>query len=170
MELKYLFGSKMLKLNNCRDEDWLTFVNEHPPEGRIKGHRRIPFYNTIIKHFVEGKGQPDDYFNSSYLYQLSYGFFDGDKNYPFKDFNVFEHKEVWIEQLKGYMNSLKSEQYALSRDVLPKPFYHIVYQYQMILEDTHFISEEAKVDVQKIHDFEMPKEYFYTLKDMINSL
>jgi hypothetical protein len=29
MEYKYLFGSKMLKLNNNRDEDWLTFTTEN---------------------------------------------------------------------------------------------------------------------------------------------
>jgi hypothetical protein len=40
----------------------------------------------------------------------------------------------------------------------------------MITEDVHFISEAAMVDVQKIHDLEMPASYFYELKEMINSL
>lgn len=169
MEHKYLFGSKMLKLNNCRDEDWLVFVNEHSPEARQRGHRRIPFYNTIIKHFVEGKGHSNNFYQSCYLFQLSNGFFD-DENYPFKDFNILEHKKVWIEQLKGYMNHADTEQLALNGEVLHKTFYHILYQYNMIVENTHFISEEAKVDVQKIHDYAMPSSYFYKLRELINSL
>ena len=160
----------MLKLNNCRDEDWLTFVEQHNPEGRQKGHRSIPFYKKFTQFFIDGKTQPNDLYATCFMYQTSKGFFEGDENYPFKDFNILEHKEVWIKQLKGYMNYPDTEQFALKGDVLPKTFYHILYQYYMITENVHFISEEAKVDVQKIHDFEMPKEYFYTLKDMINSL
>jgi hypothetical protein len=40
----------------------------------------------------------------------------------------------------------------------------------MIKENTHQISDEAKINVQKIHDLEMPSSYFYELKDLINSL
>jgi hypothetical protein len=40
----------------------------------------------------------------------------------------------------------------------------------MVLENAHFISDEAKVDVQKIHDLEMPSNYFYELRDKINRL
>ena len=40
----------------------------------------------------------------------------------------------------------------------------------MITEGVHFISEAAMVDVQKIHDLEMPSSYFYTIRDLINGL
>jgi hypothetical protein len=105
----------------------------------------------------------------SFIYQISVGFHD-DENYPFKDFNILEHKEVWIKWLKAYMNDKDTEEWALKNDILPKQFYHILYQYNMIKENVHFISDEAKVDVQKIHDLEMPKEYFYELRDKIDSL
>jgi hypothetical protein len=58
----------------------------------------------------------------------------------------------------------------MGKDILPKWFYHLAYQYNMIIEDTHWISDEAKVDVQKIHDFEMPSSYFYELREKINNL
>lgn len=166
---KYLFGSHLLKLKCCRDEDWLTFVDK-PPKELERGERSIRFNNIIISHFIEGNNRPEDVHKSYIMYQLSKGFFEGDENYPFKHFNILEHKEVWINQLKGWINLPETEERALSKDFLPKQFYHILYQYYMITENVHFISEEAKVDVQKIHDFEMPTSYFYELRDMINSL
>jgi hypothetical protein len=168
---KYLFGSQLLKLKYCRDGDWVSFTENPPAEAdRKRGVRSIPFHKVLINHFINGKNQPNDPYKALHLYQMSNGFREGDENYPFKDFNILEHKAIWIEQLKGYMNSPETEEKALKEDVLPKNFYHIVYQYQMILENTHFISEEAKADVQKIHDFEMPSAYFYELRDKINSL
>lgn len=170
MELKFLFGSKMLQLNNCRDEDWQTFIAEHPKgQERQKGVRSIKFFNMFINHFIEGKNLPDNFYKSCFLYQVSSGFHE-EENYPFKEFNILEHKKVWIEQLKGYMNLPETEEKAFSKNTLAKTFYHILYQYHMILENAHFISDEAKVDVQRIHDLEMPSNYFYDLRDKINSL
>ena len=40
----------------------------------------------------------------------------------------------------------------------------------MIMENAHWISNEAKANVQKIHDLEMPSSYFYELRDLINNL
>lgn len=170
MEIKVLFGSKMLKLDNNRDEDWVTFIEKHPRgEERKQGYKSIEFFKGFIKYFIEGNNRPDDFYKSCALYELSAGFHD-EENYPFKDFNIFDYKQIWINQLKGYMNHPKTEELALGRDTLQKTFYHILYQYNMIVENTHFISEEAKVDVQKIHDFEMPSNYFYELRNKINSL
>lgn len=169
MEYKCLFGSKMLKLNNCQDEDWLIFIDKKGCDIRDNKYRSIPFYTTMLNHFILGRNAPDDRFKTLFLYQLSAPFIN-DENYPFNFFNILEHKKVWIEQLKNYINLEKVEKWAMGKDILPKWFYHLVYQYNMIIEDTHWISDEAKVDVQKIHDFEMPSSYFYELRDKINSL
>lgn len=169
MIYKYLYGSKMLKLDNCRDEDWLTFIDAKPSKSRARGERSLPFYKAIIKNFVEGKNALADPYKSLYMYQISVGFHE-DAEYPFNGFNILEHKAVWIECLKSYMNDEGVEQKAIKSDILPKTFYHILYQYNMIVEDTHWISDEARVNVQKIHDLEMPASYFYELKVLINSL
>ena len=169
MQNKYLFGSKMLRLTNNRDEDWLTFTTENAKTARDMNCKSIPFYKTIVKHFVEGARVKADPFKALFLFQLSSPFID-DADYPFNDFNILEHKEVWKEWLKAYMNDEKTEKWALERDTLPKQFYHILYQYNMIVENAHWISEEAKVNVQRIHDLEMPSSYFYELRDLINSL
>lgn len=169
MEHKYLFGSKMLKLNNTRDEDWMVFIDDKTSVAREKKCFSIPFYKKMIECFVRGRNIIPHYYNASYLYQLSAPFIN-DENYPFKDFNILWHKDVWVEWLKAYINSKEVEEKALKGDVLPKYFYHILYQYHMIKENIHFISDEAKVDVQKIHDYEMPSSYFYELRDLINGL
>lgn len=169
MTNRYLFGSKMLELDNCRDEDWLTFVDDYRGDDRKAGERSLKYYKKIVERFTEGKNRDEDFFKSCYLYQTSCGFFD-DEAYPFNDFNILEHKTVWIRQLKGYMDLDATEIEALKGETLPKYFYHILYQYYMITENTHRISDGAKANVQKIHDLEMPREYFNDLKNMINIL
>lgn len=159
----------MLKLNNNRDEDWKTFANINTEEAREMKCQSIPFYKEIIGCFIRGAYIFADLYYASFIYQISVGFHD-EADYPFKDFNILEHKEVWIKWLKAYMNDKDTEEWALKNDILPKQFYHILYQYNMITENVHFISEEAKVDVQKIHDLEMPSSYFYELKAKINEL
>lgn len=162
-----LLGSKMLRMNNYRDEDWLTFV-DIPPEEKKNGEISIPFLLNLIHSFVEGKNVPGDASKALYLYQISEGFHTSD-DYPIS-FNILEHKNVWIQCLKSYMNSERTEKSIENRDILLKKFYHILYQYHMIIEDTHWISDEARVNVQKIHDLEMPSSYFYELRELINSL
>lgn len=165
---KYLFGSKMLKMNNCRDEDWLTFVDASPSELTEKGQRSIPFVNYVIDCFVSNKNVIGDASKALYLYQIS-SEFHNDAAYPFS-FNIMDYKDIWAECLKSYMNLERVEESAKKSEVLPKKFYHILYQYNMIIEDTHWISDEARVNVQKIHDLEMPASYFYELRGLINSL
>ena len=169
MEYKCLFGSKMLQLNNCRDEDWLIFIDKRGKEIKDNKYRSISFYTTILNHFMMGKNAPDDRFKALFVYQLSAPFMN-DENYPFNFFNILNYKQVWITQLKAYINLEKTETWATKIETLPKWFYHILYQYYMITENTHFISDEAKAEVQKIHDLEMPSSYFYELRDLINSL
>ena len=167
---KYLFGSKMLKLDNPRDEDWITFVDA-PLGARKMGlqEQRIGFRRSVTQAFIESKTPHNDHYTCWKLYQTSAGFHD-DPDYPFSDFNILEHKPVWIMHLKNFMSLGSTEQMALKGATLPKIFYHILYQYHMIVENTHWISDEAKVNVQKIHDLEMPSSYFYELKDQINNL
>ena len=50
----FLFGSKMLKLNNPRDEDWLEFVDVPRGTALKENQRRVEFSKMIIKTFVEG--------------------------------------------------------------------------------------------------------------------
>ena len=169
MECKYLLGSKMLRLDNCRDEDLVSFVDKRGAEIKSSCERSIPFYKKRLERFMMGKNKPEETYKAVHLYQLSAPFIE-DENYPFNFFNILEHKKVWIEQLKGYINLPKTEEWGTRYETLPKQFYHLLYQYYMITEGVHFISEAAMVDVQKIHDLEMPSSYFYTIRDLINGL
>ena len=169
MNCKYLYGSKMLKLSNNRDDDWLVFDDVSAKVAREAGCMSIPLYRAMLEHFIRGNRIKPDYYNGCYLYQLSAGFRD-DPEYLFKDFNISEYKEVWKQWLKAYANAEKTEAWAIKSDILPKQFYHLLYQYYMIVEDTHWISDNAKAVVQKIHDLEMPSSYFYELRDLINNL
>lgn len=168
MEYKCLYGSKMLCLDNCSDEDWAIITDKNCKY--IGGVMAInhAFYSKIIRNFSKGRNADGDAYKALFLYQLSKGFHD-DPNYPF-DFNVLEYKPILAKCLQTYINLPRLEQEAMKSEKLTKKFYHLLYQYYMITENAHFISDEAKAKVQKIHDLEMPNSYFYELKELINSL
>lgn len=168
----YLFGSKLLKLNNCHDEDWLTFVDE-PGHVALStpGARSTPFYKRALERFIQEKGNwRASSLSVLWQYQLSSGFFENETEYPFNDFNILNYKRQWINMLQTWMNSDITENKIKDILVLPKEFYHILYQYYMIVENTHWITEVSKEEVQKIHDLQVPATYFYELRDLINSL
>ena len=165
----YLVGSKMLGLQNCHDEDWLTFIDEKSSIARESGCHSISFYKNIIRQFKEGQIIHFDYFKALFIYQLSSGFFD-DEGYIFKDFNILEHQVVWKKWLKAYVNSEAISNRILKDSRIQKWCYHLLYQYYMIKENTHRLSEEAMSEVQKIHDLERPSSSFEELKALINSL
>ena len=169
MEYKCLFGSKMLKLANCRDVDEYKFVNKNALEIKESDARSIRAMTHIISQFVMEKNQAHDSFKALTLYQVSNGFHN-EPEYPFNFFNILNYKVIWINHLKNFINLDKTEAWATKFEVFPKRFYHLLYQYHMIVENTHWISDEAKVNVQKIHDLEMPSSYFYELRNLINSL
>lgn len=164
-----LMGSKMLGLKNTRDEDWITFADCSTEEGRNISCKSIDFVNLLIKSFIDAKNVKYSFYHAVYLYQLSSDFIN-ETEYPFNYFNVLEYKKQWIQWLKAFINSKAAKKYAEKDEYLPKYFYHILYQYHMIIENIHWISSEAKANVQKIHDLEMPSSYFYELRDLINSL
>lgn len=165
----YLFGSKLLKLENAHDEDCVVFIDKKGKEIKEKGCRSIPTTRLVINHFIEGKKIDQNFHHATMMYQNS-SLFMNDPEYPFNEFNIFEHVEIWKKWLKAYISCSDTEICATRTNILPKHFYHLLYQYYMITENTHWISDEAKVNVQKIHDLEMPSTYFYELRDLINSL
>lgn len=168
---KYLFGSKMLKLDNPRDEDWIAFVDtpRNEPLDKDEHQHRINFEMRRIRSFIQGQNEPTDSYKALIFYQLSSGFQE-DPDYIFGFFDILKHKKVWADHLKNYMSLESTEKFAHTYDNLHKKFYHILYQYYMITEDTHFISDEARAKVQKIHDLEVPASYFYELRELINRL
>ena len=159
----------MLKLNNNRDEDCVSYIDADTTVARETKCHSISFQKALIDCFTRGNFIHCHPYNALFMFQCSSGFHN-EQGYPFSDFNILEHKEVWKQWLKAYMNDEATEQWANKTDILPKQFYNILYQYNMIIENVHFISDKAKVDVQKIHDKEMPSSYFTELKHLINSL
>lgn len=155
---KYLVGSHLLKLDNCRDEDWVDLSGD---DYKIR--------NKIITNFCVGKNTPGDAFKGRILYQLSNGFYIENADYPFKNFNIFDYKEIWINCIKTCFNNYDVDK-VISQEILPKHFYHFLYQYYMIKENTHYISDGAKTEVQKIHDLKESSSYFHKLRELINGL
>lgn len=157
---KYLIGSKLLLLDNCRDEDWITLS---------EGSKKLRIHEKMIENFMKGKNYPGDSYKGRVLYQLSNGFYADSAEAPFPHFNILEHKENWIQCIKSRFAFYDIDTIA-QLEILPKYFYHFIYQYYMIKENTHYISEEGKSIVQKVHDLEKPGYFIYIINDMIKEL
>lgn len=164
-----LFGSQLLKLDNCRDEDWCEYADvAQTAEVSSNSPRSIQATKDFLENFKRGAVPAGDNYSTLMVYQFSDYWHK--EEYPFAGFNIFEHQKEWIRHLKGFMNDENIERNALKKEKLQKEFYHIVYQYYMIKEQQFDISKEGRLLVQKIHDLEMPSLFFYELKKQINQL
>lgn len=163
-----LIGSKCLKIPNARDVDTLTVnlisTRSNPGEYIAKKH-----LDENISMFCKCTADTYNPFSACVLYMLSNGFHESELNYPFRYFNLLNHPDAILHSIQTYLNNYNVVELE-KNSYLPKQFYHIVYQYYMILENTHWISDEGREIVQKIHDFQMPASYFYELKDLVNNL
>ena len=151
----FLVGSTMLRLSHPRDED---YISQH----------KIVFLQQIMEEYTQGRNHQKDSYKALFIYQLSCGF-HCDIDYPFKSFNIFDHRDIWISHLQAYMRTLRI-QHISAQKILPKEYYHLLYQYYMIVENAHYISAESLAEVQKIHDLEVPGFEIYRIQELINSL
>ena len=170
----YIVGSKMLGLSNCGDTDIVCYGN--PGVKHTEGTQFIYKDLDALKLFLSKFDDPDSlagHFNRPFcghFYQHSKCFHPDVENYPI-DWDVREHKEGWKKILKNHITHEEAEgYYILKEGVCRKTLYNIAYQYYMILRDTVWLNEEDLAIVQKIHDLQMPAEYFYILRDQILAL
>ena len=94
MNNKFLFGSKMLRLNNCRDEDWIIFSNDMVEQYDHKSpchHINIQHEKKIIDNFKTNNIISNSVYQALFLYQMSEGFHCNESNFPIK-FNILQHK------------------------------------------------------------------------------
>ena len=169
----YLVGSRLLMLDNCRDTDYIYFDGIKQSSGNnccyIK--MNLPHVELILSQM----GNPAKTLRSfnfpvcNYYYQFSSCFQPDD--FPIK-WDIRDNKEAWKTLLKQHISNQKAVDKYInpSEGLCKKPLYNIAYQYFMIVDDAVWLSGEHKQIVQKIHDLEMPSDYFYELKEKILAL
>lgn len=170
----YTVGSQMLGLSGCNDLD-LIYFGEAP-------HRSVGSDHFIIMDLDQLKDvllkfdEPNRFvrhFNRpicGYYYQYS-KCFHPEADYPI-NWDVRDHKEGWKQLLKNHMTHKEAESYYILQDsgVCRKTLYNIAYQYYMLLDNVVWVTGEHLEIIQKIHDLQMPAEYFYKLREQILAL
>ena len=170
---QFLFGSRLLKLDNCRDYDYVHFDTDEVV--RIEGEHHINHNSyhveSVFRNIRDSKTKllSNNFIIINYFYQFS-KCFHPEPDYPLQC-DIRNIKEGWITLLKRHINDSEAEKrYTENTDILRKNFYHIAYQYFMIVDNAIYLEGEHKQIVQKIHDKEMPVAYFQELKQLINAL
>lgn len=170
----YIVGSKMLGLENCHDVDRIYFGDASP---NSMGEDHIVIANVaLIKSILLKFDDPNRFsedFNRPicvHYFQLSKCFHPED-DYPI-DYDIRDHKDGWKQILKNHITHEEAEKYYILSDsgICRKNLYNIAYQYYMLLDDVVWVTGEHLEIIQKIHDLQMPAEYFYKLREQILAL
>jgi hypothetical protein len=171
MNKTYLVGSKLLRLDNCGDTDYVYFdkgLDFSPAPNYHYIQYSAKELDFILKLF---KSRPNNCLDFiSYLFQFS-SCFHPESDYPVT-WNVFEDKKAWVKALNVLMTDKGSYEKFIDADagVLKKEFYNVAYQYYMIIESSPWLSKHNLDIVQKIHDRKMDINYFNFLKKKIAEL
>lgn len=168
MITKYLIGSQFLKLQNCKDTDYLLTGEQLSTVSLQKNESYLPidFFQWYVDFLKGDEEKTTDSFVFFTLYQFSQGW---RPDFPVK-FEMLDFKKKWIKLLQHFVNSEEATKRMLTGGKATKVFYHIAYQYYILKENTYQISEEGLSLVQHIHDFGMEEKDFFELKNMVNSL
>lgn len=169
----YPIGSAMLKLNNIRDKDYLTFDE---PGQKIRVENNIIFdIHSVNKEFFEQAV----FFNTTQLekdsqhfeyqqfiaYQLDYSINNGT---PYPQYNILEYKKPLYNLMSKYiLNGLPpfSSGFLEKPGVCDKKLYHIAYNIYILLNNSTILTKEQRENIQKIHDRMMPITFLTELKN-----
>lgn len=173
--LSYVVGSSLLNLKNCHDVDRIYFADSPVPTLPTQTGDYFCKNLDFIKLILAKSDHPEKFakdFNRpvcGHFFQYSRGFHP-EPEYPI-EWDIMEHKQGWKQILKNHITHEEAEEYyILENGICRKTLYNIAYQYYMLLDDTIWVTGEHLDIVQKIHDRQMPAEYFYELREQILAL
>lgn len=170
--MEYTIGSKLLNLNNTKDNDILIISTEHDYK-RVKVNGKDCVYRSeehIKKHiFFE-----NEIYNSFRIMLLNYQL-DQDiigQNFPI-EYHILDHREKVIELLNHIVdNKLLNCDPRITNDkgCCSKLLYHIVYNIFILQNNSIVLSEEQQTIIQTIHDGLMPISYIDDIQIMLKEL
>ena len=172
----YLVGSKLLKINNNRDVDYLNLVKSATTE-ELKLRKEN---GAEIHTRTEEMERRTLNFELPFTYQAIHWYivtYQLDKSIIGQDFpikhSVLEKRDKYIEMLNWIvdnqaLNFKKNE--WLNRGNCSKIIYHIEYIVFILENNSTVLTDEQKVIVQKIHDTQMPQDYLDELAERIRNL
>ena len=164
---KYQVGSKLLGLENNKDNDFVVICEDIVITRRIVENGEEIFYKTREELINTLNFNSPNNYNTLYNYQ-----YDRDiigKDFPV-DYHILEHKNKLVIYLQKIVDNRLFNFNKLvtcnGGNCSPK-IYHIAYNAFILKNNSPIITEGQKEIIQKIHDAKMPISYLDDLEKMI---
>lgn len=170
--MEYIIGSKLLNLDNTKDNDVLVISSKYEYNRfKVNGNDCLFRSEQNIKdHLSFNVFMPEAYSKLIYNYQLDADIIGQD--FPI-EYHLLDYKDKVIELLNYIVdNKLLNFNPLISvrRNNCSKLVYHIAYNTFIIQNNSTMITEEQKAIIQKLHNGEMPRAYLSELKAIIKRL
>lgn len=173
--MKYLVGSKLLGLSNCKDEDYITLTdgNENVNTRKYIDNKdvvvrsvqnvdncmnfKLPLNETTARYYIVNYQMDKDIIGQDF--PLNYHILDRRSDY----INLLN----WIVDNEA-CNFVKTKN--MNHGHCSKLIYHIAYLTFILENNSTSLTAEQKETVQQIHDRAMPMEYLDELEQLIHIL
>jgi hypothetical protein len=168
---KYLIGSKLLGLDNNKDNDYLIISDEYDYKRKYENGEDVLYRSTEnMQKFM--MFDVDMKTNAGLLllnYQLDKNIIG--QNFPI-EYNLLDYRSQLIELLNMIVEYklLNFSKRISSKGHCSKRLYHIAYNIFIIQNNSPIITEEQKAIIQKLHDRQMSITYIDELSEMIANL
>jgi len=177
---KYQLGSKLLNLDNTRDNDFVILVDgDRDTNYRSKEDGDcFCMSKAYLDKFINFEEEFD--YKTIAIYIVLYQY-DKDiigQNFPI-EYHILDRKNDFIRLLKfireNKLLNLDTEIKISTKEnrkfyICSKIQYHIVYNLFIIKNNSVNLTAEQKAIIQKIHDRQMPAEYINTIIQEIDAL
>lgn len=164
--MKYQIGSKILGLNNARDNDYLAVVED------------TNYYNRIVTSEYELKEISQDLLLKNLNFETRFAIY----NYQYDkqiignefpiEYHLMEHRKQLIEFISNVINNKEmnfNKRITVNNGCCSKLIYHVAWNIFALINNNVILTEEQKEIVQKIHDEEMPIKYLDTLTSLFRN-
>ena len=181
--MRYLLGSKILKLDNSRDHDYIVVSEgeEYRREWLENGEDILYIGEITLKNKLEFKDidsliSNNTPSNRQLLNRMLYNY-QYDKDIMPEEFCITYTLLDYREELTKLLKHIKekklfnfNKRIKINNQFCSKIVYHIAYNIFILQNNSPILTQEQKEIIQKIHDFKMPVEYVDVLNEMIDNL
>lgn len=168
----YIVGSRSLELENTHDLDIFVVCPNEKIANLFKNNKDHIDLRITDEQCLYDVLRFKDFNKEQTLF-----------NYQLNGYTFNLNGETITYNILDYLNDLKSYlKYVITTDTflsninivmsvrIPKVFYHLIYNYFIVINKSTKLTEKQKETIQKIHDHKMLKEEYIDLLNKIKEL
>ena len=163
---KFLVGSKLVGLDNAKDNDIVVLNDE---DGRTDIHY---ITEASLNERMTFKLPQNARAALTYMYNYQYDIDIIKQDFPYV-YHILDMRNKYIEVLNWIVDNQAlgfNRRVDYNNGHLAKHMYHVAYTTFIMLNNSVELTSEQKDIVQKIHDKQMPRGYLDELENIIRAL